>query len=404
MNGALGGSTPQLVDPASIDFLELLLRNAHQMSRVRPITGPDADGVFPNSPGFNLLGLANRTPPVVPDTNVLRDDIRRTVSRGERGVLVNAANTGAIRLLCPAHVADEVVEHAAEFAGDLDVDDFLDTWRRDYLPLMRIVDDLDLDLFTGSETARINTLAREDPDDVPAAKIAIVAGGFFLSSDKNAVKAVYGPGGLLERDKDGHTKWVYALMGWGNAHELVQIIEIGALVARLVGAGVAGTYRRARAPPGLAAAGSLLAVGGLVHAYRLADPARRARLRRGLTTTLIGSLELLVRQADAATEIGRLGAPRPTYAELDALSGDARLTRSCIHRLARHPQPIVTAQQLTELLPTTLTPRGESKVRQVLRANDAVFDQPYRGWFQLGTAHPNVTAPGVPTCSGRSAG
>lgn len=387
---------PQLVDPAGVGFLELLLRNAHQMSRARPIAGPDADGVFPPAPGFNILGLANDTPPVIPDTNVLRDDIRRTVSRGERGVLVNAANTGAIRLLCPAHVADEVVEHAVEFAGDLDVDEFLDTWRRDYLPLMRIVDELDLDLFTASEKARIDTLVREDPDDVPAAKVAIAAVGFFLSSDRNALKAVYGPGGSLKRDLKGHTKWVNALKGWGDVQELVQIIETGALVAQLVGAGVAGSYRRARAAPSPAATGGLLAAGGIVHAYRRADPARRAQLRSGLTTALVGILELLVRQVDAATQIGRLVALQPTLAELAVLTGDARLTRSCIHRLARHRQPIVTARQLSELLPTTLTPRGETKVRQVLRVNAAVFGQPYIGWFQLGTAHPIVPANDFP--------
>ena len=82
-----------------------------------------------------------------------------------------------------------------------------------------------------------------------------------------------------------------------------------------------------------------------------------------ITTSLVVMLDLLVRWAKAATEIGRLVAPQSTLAEIATLTGDARLTRSCIHDLARRPQPIVTGQQLTELLPTRLTPRGETKVR-----------------------------------------
>jgi hypothetical protein len=257
---------------------------------------------------------------------------------------------------------------------------------------MRIVDDIDLELFTDSERARIDTLVRKDSDDVPAAKIAIAAGGFFLSSDVDALEAVYGHSGVLQRDRKGHSKWVNALMGWGDARERERIVDAGAIVARLVGSGVAGSYRRARTAPVLAVTGGLLAVGGIVHACRNADPTRRAQLVSGLTTALAVMLDVLVRQADAATEIGRLAAPQPTPAGLASLTGEARLTRSCIHALARQPQPVVTARQLSELLPSGLTPRGESNARQVLRANDTVFDQPYRGWFQLGAAHPNLTS------------
>lgn len=390
VNGILPDSPDKVVDSLGVDFLDGLLRNAHELSRVRPISGADANGVFPAAHGLQVLGLANDAPPVIPDTNLLRDDIRRTVSRRERGVLLSAANAGAIRLLCPAHVADEIVEHTIKFAGDLDATEFSNTWTRDYLPLMRIVGDLNLALFATSETQRIHTLMDKDPDDVPAAKLSIASGGFFLSADQNALEAVYGPGDVLQRDVDGHTKWVNALMSWGDSHELAQIIEAGALVARLGGTTVTGGYRRARGAPVLAAAGGLLAVGSLVDAYRRSDLAGRGRFRRGMTSAVGGILELLVRQADLAAEIGRLGAPQPASDELAALTGEGRLARSCIYRLARHPQPIVTARQMSDLLPNTLSPRGETKVRQVLRANDAIFDQPYRGWFQLGTAHPNT--------------
>ena len=311
MDGASARAPQPRVDPVAVDLLGRLVELAHGRSRTEPICGPDLDGVFPPTPGFNILGLATAAPPVVPDTNLLSRDIGWTVRTGSRGVLINAANSGALRLLCPAHVADEIVSHADEFCGQMQIEpaEYLATWRRDYLPLLRIINEFDDEIFIAAERERLNTLANRDPDDVPAAKLALAAGGFLFSDDGPVLDAVYGPTHVLNRDEHGHTKWVDALKGWGNTHELRRVIESGALLARLVGFGVAGTIRQTRATPRTATALGIAALGAAVLAYQHADTAKKAAMRRGIGTASNGILELLVKHAVAAQEVARLAAP-----------------------------------------------------------------------------------------------
>ena len=71
----------------------------------------------------------------------------------------------------------------------------------------------------------------------------------------------------------------------------------------------------------------------------------------------------------------------------ETLTSDDRLARACIHLLGRHAESLVTARDVASLLPSALSPRGESKTRQVLRTYDECFTQPYRGWFQLGSPY-----------------
>jgi hypothetical protein len=131
-------------------LLDNMLATAHRMSTSREIIGPDAAGVFPPLVALNALGIRTRLPPVVPDTNILRDDVRRVCRTGHRTVLLNLANSGALRILCPPHVIDEIYEHADEFSNGLGVDLFLQVWERDYLPLLRVVGDLPMSVLTRS--------------------------------------------------------------------------------------------------------------------------------------------------------------------------------------------------------------------------------------------------------------
>jgi hypothetical protein len=374
------------IEPAALSAIERMVAFAHESSRRAPIVGVNADGVFPSTPGFNILGIGNRIPPVVPDTNLLSRDVGYATRKTARTVLVNAANSGALRLLCPAHVAAEIVSHSTEFCDQMGISsgDYLTTWQRDYLPLMRIVDELDDEMFTRTEQARLQKLAEEDLDDVPAAKLAIAAGGFVLSEDGRLLDAVYGPHRVLSHDPDGHAKWVDALKGWANAHHLQQMIETGATLARVAALGATGTVRRARSAPRTASAVAIVALAAFVATYRGTDPSTRSAVRRRLSKAAVGILDLLVHHHTTAEDLARFAAPQPSRAELGGLSSSDRVARACVHRLSREPEAILTAREVAERLPFHLSPRGEAKVRSVLRSYDAAFSQPYRGWFQLG--------------------
>ena len=164
--------------------------------------------VFPTLMACDSFSVTARVPPVVPDTNVLRRDLGRSC-KGGRTVLVNAANSGAVRLLCPAHVVVEMFEHAELFSSQmrLPVATYLQVWRRDYLPLLRVVDGLPSGMWTAGEEARISELERRDPDDVPAARLALAVGAYFVSTDGGPLEAVYG----RPVDASIHDKWVTTL-------------------------------------------------------------------------------------------------------------------------------------------------------------------------------------------------
>lgn len=73
----------------------------HLAARARPIVGPDIQGRFQST---TVPGI----PPVVIDANVLNRDLMRAARTGERTVLINAANSGILRIFCAQHVLDEV--------------------------------------------------------------------------------------------------------------------------------------------------------------------------------------------------------------------------------------------------------------------------------------------------------
>ena len=383
------------LEPAALSTIERMVAFAHDSSRRAPIVGVDANGVFPSTPGFNILGHGQSIPPVVPDTNLLSRDIGYATRKTARTVLVNAANSGALRLLCPAHVAAEIVTHATEFCDQMGISstEYLATWQRDYLPLMRIVDELSDGMFTPTEQAHIEKLAVEDPDDVPAAKLAIAAGGFLLSKDGPLLEAVYGRHLVLSHDHEGLAKWVDALKGWGDAHQLQQMIETGATLARATALVATGTVRQARSAPRTASAVAVVALAAIVAAYRRADPSTRSAVRRQLSRAAVGVLDLLVDHHTTAEDLARFAAPQPSKAELGGLSSSDRVARACVHRLSREPESILTACEVAERLPFHLSPRGEAKVRSVLRSYDEAFSQPYRGWFQLGRPNNNLRLP-----------
>jgi predicted nucleic acid-binding protein len=366
------------LNTTAANFVHSLLAAAHRTSRETPIRGADGDGVFPPMAGFDLLGLRTRTPPVIPDTNVLRRDIGRVCRRRERTVLLNAANSGAIRLLCPIHVVNEMFEHAQRFSDQIGIDvaEYLTVWRRDYLSLMRVIDDLPDGLLTSDEETRVDTLATVDPDDVPAVRLVLATGGFFLSDDRPALTAVYGSAVDFGR----HTKWVGALMAGGDAHELGNALETGALLSRIVG-GVALSAGRRVASSGAIAG---LSLGAALIAYAHATPNRRAKARAAAGMAGAVILQTFVSYLEASGEICSLAAPAPAAVHIALTSDRARLTRACLLAFGQTAHSTHTARSLREHLPTNLgVPSGEAKVRSVLREYGCFFE-PYAGHFQLG--------------------
>ncbi len=78
------------------DFAGLVhgwISDAHKDSALAPIRFPDPHGAFPQD-------ILLRPPPVVVDANVFRNDILRACRKGQRTVLVTAANAGLLRMFC----------------------------------------------------------------------------------------------------------------------------------------------------------------------------------------------------------------------------------------------------------------------------------------------------------------
>ena len=346
-----------------------LLRLAHQQSSNEPIRCADENGVFPG----HMFPAA----PVVPDANELRGDVLYACRNQRRTVLVNAANAGAIRLYCAEHVIAEVEEHAAEWTlgGPVTTEQFLDCWRSNYLPLMRVVAVPD-GLLHPDEAERIELLRKVDPDDVPSATLALLLEAFYLSKDWRAVRAVYG----ADHDLEAHKKWLAVLVACGDAGELGDLFHSAVMLAGISGRGLVHATRR------LAADAPWLAVPlALPFAYLLArwTPDHTRRLRDGMSTALRALGDLAVEQHRSRT---RFLAALPAIPDWSILSRDIDptlvLARSCLHVLARSPRVDQSAADLAPALPV---PSGEAKVRATLRGHQC-FTEVYYGRFQLGTA------------------
>jgi predicted nucleic acid-binding protein len=351
--------------------LDDMLVIAHRTSASRPIFGPDAAGVFPSLVLLNSLGLRKQLPPVVPDTNILRADVRRVCRLGSRTVLLNLANSGALCILCPAHVADEMYEHADEFSKGFGVDQFLGIWESDYLPLLRVVDEVPMSALTVVERQRVTVLETKDPDDVPAARLSLATGAFFLSNDGPALDAVYGKGS----DRTRHREWVSTLKAGGNANELANLLEMVAMFGRLVAMPAGELAKRVGSSP----AAALVAAAGAMIAYEASGPHRRKKVRSGVTAAMAGVVTSYDRWQSAIAEFSGAAAPAPTANDLKALTPDEKLLRAVLQEFGLSPRATLSASELHQKTRSG----SETKVRALLRSNDCFF-QASRGRFQLG--------------------
>jgi predicted nucleic acid-binding protein len=356
-------------------LLSDLLAHAHGMAAQKPIVGPDRAGVFPSLTPFGSSGLRRSLPPVVPDTNILRDDVRHACRRGHRTVLMNLANDRALRVFCPAHVVDEMHEHAEKFSDGIGGERLLDVWEREYLPLLRVVEDVSMTALTRDERARVEELDRRDADDVPAARLALVTGAFFLSNDRAALDAVYGPG----FDRSRHKRWVSTLQGAGDANQLSNLLEAVAMLGGLTATASAALVKRIGSSP----AAALLTAVGFLTAYDRAGSQRRMRLRNGATAAMVGLYTAYDRYQAAFDEFSTVAAPRPDSRQFESVDNDGHLLRAVVGAFCRSPESTLSARESHELIAVEGVAGSEARVRAVLRSNGC-FLQSSRGWFQLG--------------------
>jgi predicted nucleic acid-binding protein len=376
---AIGTPTPYRdAGPATgLDDVLLSVRRAlldvHIRSSTEPIRVP-LEGAFPDDYLLN-------PPPVVVDANRLRDVLLYASKNHQRPVLLTAANAGLLRLFCAQHVLDEVVEHSTEWTEGSAVTrtQLLQQWTLGCLPLLRVVPDAGLkELLRPDEAARIQQLSLVDRDDVPSATLALVLGAFYLSNDKNALRAVYGP----DADLSQHDEWLEVLKAGGNAGELSKMLQLAINMVVLFGGGIVSRLKRlaAESGPWAVGAGALLLVIG---AMRTSHETRQ-RLRSAATSVGTTLLQTFVAYQQFHSQFQGLAPLVPGWDELSVTNDpDDVLARACLHTLARSAMSNRSAAELSRQLPFLPVAQGETKVRHTLRSHD-YFSQVWRGRWQVG--------------------
>jgi predicted nucleic acid-binding protein len=362
------------------DRTQQFLSSVHRDNATAPIVASDAMGAFFGSSLDVLLGEAL---PLVVDANVLRNDIGYVCRTGRRTTLLTATNARIFRLYCAQHVYDEVEEHAAEWAADmeLDPDAYLSAWRKNYVPLARRVDTDGMEsLLSPAERQRVDRLRLLlDVDDVPSAVLALATGAFFLSEDGAPHETVYGRTlSAAER-----SAWLPILQAGGDSAELTRLVAFTGAVPAFAVMGGAYVARR------LWALSPLLLLSVLAFAAVLATRVPRDRYRAGgqaiLTTLSVLSTHVYQPQYEALERFRSALPPFPSWDDLvAALPRDAALARACLYRLARSRRSPIHARDLADELPTLGIGQAPQRVGKVLHRYEC-FDEPYRGIWQLGS-------------------
>src|SRR5689334_21308104 len=99
--GALSSTVERVAEPPATvrEAIVAALLERNRGRAAEPLRLPTADGVFPSS-------LIVSPSPVVPDANVLRNDVLYACRRGRPTALVTAAKGGLLRLFAARHVVD----------------------------------------------------------------------------------------------------------------------------------------------------------------------------------------------------------------------------------------------------------------------------------------------------------
>ncbi len=367
------------------------LAHAHGEARTAEINGPDEQGAFP---GTWLDVLFDEPIVIVPDTNVLRQDIDSACRRNGRGTLIAAANSGAFRLICAEHVIDEVERHLEEWAHYQNalVDAYVGRWNNEYLPLLHVVrgEGPPLSVLSPVERSRIDALD-EAKEDVASIVLALSLGAFYLTKDERAWQAVYG----RTADTDELYRWLGALQEGGDAGQLGRLVHTSTSLTVLGIAGVGYLVKRLwlKAPWAVVTLGCV-AVLAAVRSRRERYQNIGGALARGFGVL---SEEIYLPYYKLSRRFQQRAPTVPSWGELENVnSRDDVLARACMYYLGRAKTTQLTADQLANQLRYRLTiGRDAQRVREVLRRHPACFYQPYKSEWQVGHAlAPSGQTPG----------
>src|SRR5258708_26853058 len=200
----------------SVEVVEGMLSLTHARTAGEALS-LSSGGAFPST--------AWRSPrPVVEDTRVLAEDVAYGCRHNRRTTLINLANQQHVRVYCAGHVVEELLTQypiwTSKARVPLESSAFLRRWWAEYAPLIRVVPDDGIEdrWLTAAERARVEALRLRDPDDVPSVKLALLTRGPFLSKDKVALGAAYGP----ESGLSNHGQSVSPLTPRGHASTLAR--------------------------------------------------------------------------------------------------------------------------------------------------------------------------------------
>ncbi len=360
--------------------LDEFLRDVHATNATLPIRGTDAAGAFPDANYGSLIRRESLV--VVPDSNILLQDIADACLRHKRLALITAANTGAIRLICAEHVIDEVSAHAAGHALVAGVEpvEYLRRWKDEYLPLLRVVPNgaVPESIFTPYELGRVRRLNASK--DTPSVRLAMALGAFYLTKDEAPWQAVYD----TLADKKTLLDWLVPVRGGNTADELSKVGCAAMIAPALAFEAVHKLY-------GVICQRGPLAFVPIVAAFAYgAYMIPRARYKDALTG--IGhAAEVFAacrsRYEEAMDRFAAMSPQVPSWDELaDATPRRALLHRACLIALARSPYTYRSAVELAGMLPGLGVGQSSPLVRETLRLSGC-FVEPYRGRWQVGRAH-----------------
>ncbi|PKN82933.1 MAG: hypothetical protein CVU47_01180 [Chloroflexi bacterium HGW-Chloroflexi-9] len=299
---------------------------------------------------------------MVVDTNVLLQDVLRTVRTGRPTCLQQLATLGAIRVFAADHVHEEVLEHLPRRADQLGLGTgaALDVWRGDYLPTISWVN-------VGGVPATNELLAQiaaRDADDVGTATLALLLGTKALSEDNDLVAFEVATG----------LAWLGPLLAvrTQSSNEMLGMLSVELALAGIEGLAYALKQIDRRFGVALVL---LLALGSIPFALRptlahkVDDRLQLGRKVTDITTGIWAFVESRVDEYSSASAIAEvLHLPR----------GELTLLQMAGRRLATSFEPIGAAALLDELGPSIELPSLES----ALTLSGAFVKTP-QGW-QLG--------------------
>ncbi|MFG1745781.1 PIN domain-containing protein [Micromonospora chalcea] len=362
-----------------------MLDEAHRRNLATPVMVPDERGRF-------APALLPEIFPVVVDANAVRDDLLRVAAGKPRTLMLNAANSGVLRLFCAPHVLYEVERHLVKWSAQrrLDPGVVRAAWLDSIAPLLRCVE-VPGGLTTAAEQQRLDYLNQPpaasrycDPDDVPTATLALLLNAALLSKDRAPLRAVYGE----PYDHVAHAQWRDELSAVGDLGPLGRFVHA---LDCLLGLATSGLFRGVaaaarRVPWPWLVVGALATAGTIRHFIAPETRTKvQAALGTGVSTAAVTVAEVLTQRDAARKQFETL---QPNQSSRDEITGhrgpSAALTRACLYRLARSPHSDQSARDLAALLRhTDGVTSGEGKVRATLR-EQATFAETRRGRFQVG--------------------